>query len=355
MTNILADENIPYVEQAFATLGKVKTMPGRLVCNADLLHTDILLVRSITQVNAELLKGSAVKFVASATSGINHIDLGYLKQKNIGFSHALGSNAISVAQYVTAGICHWSQLSNKPLDQISLGIIGYGHVGKQLEKLAIQLGINCVLNDPPLSETGQSGLQDIKSAMACDVVSLHVPYSQQGKHATDHLINNDNIQSLQPNALFINTSRGGVVEEKALLAYKFKHPQFQIILDVWENEPSINLEMLSQTLLATAHIAGYSFDGKLRGTEMIYQACCQFFNITPQWSTNKFDFDGNQPYDFKFNKYQDTRTSILKAYDIIQDSNQLMNILTNHNLKKEEHFDCLRKHYSIRREWINLV
>ncbi|MBL4661711.1 MAG: 4-phosphoerythronate dehydrogenase [Alcanivoracaceae bacterium] len=348
---IIADENIPFVKQAFASLGEVVTWPGRLICQADSHDADVLLVRSITLVNADLLKDTAIKFVASATSGINHIDEKYLQQNNIAFAHALGSNAISVAQYVMAGICYWSLQKQKPLSQLSIGIIGYGSVGIQVANLCNQFGIRSILNDPPLSDAGQKGLKDIESALACDIVSLHVPLTLKGKHATKHLINAKNITELKPGGLFLNASRGEVVHEKALLSRKLQDNDLSIILDVWQNEPNINAEMLAQTLIATPHIAGYSLDGKIRGTEMIYHACCKFFNIIPQWSIDDVDFGNNLPYEFEQTKHQDIRISVLAAYNISEDSKKLKKMLKNTGLMNGHYFDGLRKNYPVRREW----
>jgi len=348
---ILADENIPYVGQAFDSLGQVKTIPGRLICNADLINTDILLVRSITQVNAELLKNTNIKFIASATSGIDHIHLNPINQKNIGFAHAKGSNALSVAQYVISGICYWSLLNNKSLSQLSLGIIGYGNVGKLLKKMAIQLGINCVINDPPLTDLGQKGLQELKSVLNSDIVSIHVPLKKYGKYPTNHLINCKNIIHLNPNGLFINTSRGGVVDENALIILKKNYPNFQIILDVWENEPNLNLEILSKTLLGTAHIAGYSIDGKLYGTEMIYHACCKFFKLKPKWNKEEVQVVDYPAFHLRTSNQNDILSSILQAYDILQDSKSLKKLLQHANINPIDYFDKLRKNYPIRRDW----
>ncbi len=351
---IIADENIPFVSQAFAHLGEVTTLAGRSIDHSSIQNADILLVRSITQINAKLLDNTKVKFVASATSGINHVDSKYLKQNNIAFAHALGSNAISVAQYVVAGICHWSLLNNKPLEQLSIGIIGYGHVGKQLAKICQKLGINCISNDPPLAESGQSHLhlESLNTALACDIVSLHVPLTTEGKYPTAYLINQRNVSKLKSDGLFINAARGGVVDESALLSHQKKHPEFSIILDTWENEPNINTNLIEQTLIATPHIAGYSFDGKIRGTQMIYQACCEFLGKKPQWDEDMVNLDDNLPYHISQLEQKDIRLAILAAYNIIDEDKLLRLILAKSDSTKAEYFDFLRKNYPIKREWI---
>ena len=153
MLKITADENIPYVVPAFATLGTVTTLAGRTIKQADLIETDLLLVRSVTTINQQLLAGTAVKFVATATSGTNHIDLGYLKQRGIAFADAHGSNAMSVAQYVISAVSYWSMQQNKSFNQISIGIIGCGHVGSRLKHCCELFGIKVLTCDPPLAES----------------------------------------------------------------------------------------------------------------------------------------------------------------------------------------------------------
>ncbi len=349
---IIADENIPFVSQVFTHLGDVTTVPGRSICHSSIKDADILLVRSITPINAGLLNNTKIRFVASATSGVNHVDREYLKQNHISFAHALGSNAVSVAQYVTAGICHWSLQNHKPLKQLSIGIIGYGNVGSQLEKICQKLGIRRVLNDPPLAKLGQSHLESLNTALACDIVSLHVPLTTHGKYPTNNLINQQNVSKLRPDGLFINAARGGVVEESALLSHQAKHPKFSIILDTWENEPNINTNLMKRTLIATPHIAGYSFDGKIKGTQMIYQACCEFLGKKPLWDKDIVNLDDNIPCRISQLEQTDIRLAILTAYNIIEEDKRLRLILSQPELVIPEYFDTLRKNYPIRREWV---
>ncbi|VAW33441.1 Erythronate-4-phosphate dehydrogenase, partial [hydrothermal vent metagenome] len=320
-----------------------------------LKDAQILLVRSVTQVDHNLLHDTAIKFVASATSGINHIDLTCLKNQGITFAYAAGSNANSVAQYVVAGICYWSLQQQKPLDQLTIGIVGYGNVGKKVQQLCSKLHIKSIINDPPLAakttSKHQRDFHSLKDTLACDIISLHVPLVLTGQYATKYLINTPQIQQLQSDTLFINTSRGEVVNEAALLSRKLDYNDISIILDVWNNEPDINLQMLAQTLIATPHIAGYSLDGKISGTQMIYQACCQFLNVKARWSASNMDCSITQPYDCNQTKQQDIRLAILAAYNIASDSTQLKKLLTSPTVATSKYFDDLRKHYPTRREW----
>ena len=292
--NITADENIPYVKEAFSALGNVNTINGRSISSADLQKTDILLVRSVTPVNKSLLENTAVKFVASATAGFNHIDLDYLNAQNIGFARAPGSNAISAAEYVFAGICLWTLKEQKTLSDLSIGIIGCGNVGSRVKRLCEAAGLKCVINDPPLEKTKRSDFifSPIEDALACDIVTLHTPLAHDGEHPTFRLMNKKYIHQLKPETLFINASRGEVVQEPALLSRMNHLNDLTLILDVWENEPKINLQMLEHTLLGTPHIAGYSIDGKVRGTEMIYQAVRNFLDKKPTWSAQQIEFGG---------------------------------------------------------------
>ena len=363
MYNIIADENIPFVTEAFSTLGNVTTCSGRNLTAGDVKDADILLVRSVTEVNKALLKGSKIKFIASATAGLNHIDLNYLKKQNIAFANAPGSNAISAAEYVISGICHWSLLNNKPLDNLSLGIIGFGNVGSRVQQYAQALGIECIANDPPLEDAGKKGLHLLNEILKCDIITLHVPLtisgtisggSEKQKHPTLKLLGKAEINALKPGCLLINAARGGVIHEHALLERIHASNDITLILDVWENEPNINLQLLQATLIGTPHIAGYSLDGKIRGTEMIYQACCNFLHKKPAWSVAELDLPNGNLNDI--DQTQEIRQQIISAYDITTDDQRLKQLLDGKqqmsNLKAPgEYFDQLRKNYPVRREF----
>jgi len=355
--NITADENIPYVKEAFSSLGTVATMNGRDINQQHLQQTDILLVRSITNVNKSLLENTPVKFVASATAGFNHIDLEYLASQRIGFARAPGSNAISAAEYVFAGICLWSSKENKTLSDLSIGIIGCGNVGSRVKRLCEAAGLSCVINDPPLEEKKKHkhNFSTIDEALNCDIVTLHTPLSYDGDHPTFRLINQKRINQLQKQTLFINAARGEVLEELALLSRMDQHNDLTLILDVWENEPKINTKMLKHTLIGTPHIAGYSIDGKIRGTEMIYQAVCDYLNTAPKWTTENVNFGPDPKSEILLTTEKDIRNDILKAYDITSDDRNLRTILANPTLADGKHFDSLRKNYPPRREYSTLT
>ena len=355
MIKITGDENIPFVRRAFASLGEVTVLPGRAISNADLIDSDVLLVRSVTAVNQQLLAGTAVKFVATATSGTNHIDRNYLQQCGIGFADAHGSNALSVTQYVLSAISFWSLNINKPFHQLSIGIIGCGQVGSRLKHCCELLGMQVLICDPPLAETtadeDQTQWSDMAAVLNCDVISIHVPLSLNGKHATANLLNQQRIEQIKPGSLLINTSRGEVIDEDALLARQLRPADLNLVLDVWQHEPDINLALLAHTLIGTAHIAGYSFDGKIRGTEMIYHACCRFLQREPTWSVDDIDLADNPAPKIKLTTNEQLPKALLVAYNIAADSQRLKQLLTN-NKSPNQYFDHLRKHYPIRREWL---
>lgn len=346
---IAADENIPLVKEAFATLGEVVCKSGREICTQDLHDTDILLVRSVTEVNEALLAGTPVKFVASATAGFNHVDVAYLQSQDIGFARAPGSNALSAAEYVIAALCYWSLQSGQSLKGLSLGIIGCGQVGSRVAKLANALGLVCIKNDPPLQEKGGQGYQSLEAALACDIVTLHVPLEYYGTHPTFELIDEAAVRSLAANTVFINASRGEVVQESVLLRRLQSEADLTVILDVWLNEPSISQSLLELVFLATPHIAGYSYDGKIRGTEMIYKACAEFIGSALVWNSplSPPDYEVNREHQYRHELQQ----SVLRAYDIKADDERLRKIMSSSIENPAEYFDYLRKSYPIRREY----
>lgn len=340
MLTITLDENIPYAAEAFNTLGQTHLMAGRTIRNADLQKTDVLVVRSVTKVNAQLLAGTPVRFVATATAGFDHIDLDYLREQGIGFARAPGCNAVSAAEYVLTAISHWSSLRDKPLQGRSIGIIGHGNVGSRVRQLCEAQGLCCVVNDPPLQAQGYSGLHSLEAALACDIVTLHVPFTRDGEHPTFRLLDAARIVRLRPGTLLLNTARGGVVEESALLTRLQTHADLDVVLDTWENEPAISLTMLQYTLLGTPHIAGYSLDGKVRGTAMVYRACCEFLQVESRWESSLTPTE---------------HPDILPAYDIRTDDRRLKALLYDKDLDVAHYFDQLRKTYPVRREFSGLV
>ena len=210
----------------------------------------------------------------SATSGIDHIDTKYLKKNNIIFVHAPGSNARSVAEYVLSSLFAIAEYENFDISKKTVGIIGYGQVGSKVKYFLESVGTKCLLNDPPLAEQESTeSYQELEQILKADIITLHVPLTTGGQYPTSQLINESFLDKLKPNVILINTSRGEVVDESALLSFKATNPDATLILDVWCNEPEININLLKQCFIGTPHIAGYSYDGKLRQLKFLQKLC----------------------------------------------------------------------------------
>lgn len=354
---IVADENIPLVKECFSSAGEVLTVHGRKITPEILKDADALLVRSITKVRRDLLEGTNVKFVGTATIGFEHVDLDYLAGENIGFASAPGSNANSVAEYVVSALLNLADKYKFDIAEKSIGIVGVGNVGSRVEKKAEALGMKVVLNDPPLKrQSGDEKYRPIEEIFDCSIVTLHVPLVSEGIDKTYHLADEKFFKSLKPGAIFINTSRGRVADtpalKKAVTAGKIK----ACVLDVWENEPNIDIELVSLVDFGTAHIAGYSYDGKVAGMIMIYDAFCRFFDIEPKFRIEDFL---PAPQIERIIIGKDEKNPLLSAvnmlYDIKKDDQTLRQIIKEPAEKRGAYFDTLRRNYHTRREFQNTV
>jgi len=351
---IIADENIPYAKEAFADLGQVTTLPGRQMKNSDLLGCDCLLVRSVTKVNKQLLENTPVKFVASATIGTDHIDLEYLQQQKIGFSNAPGCNAESASEYMINALFELSEKKGFKPFELTAGIIGHGNVGSRVKKKLDTLGIKTLVNDPPLQDAGDDSVNYVSLQTIlheCNFITCHVPLTTGGKYPTYHLINKSVLNELAENTVLFNAARGPVIDNQALSTLLNERSDLTIFLDTWEGEPVINQTLLKQVDFATPHIAGYSVEGKLRGTQMIMQAAGEFFNKETSWSMCDYL---PQKLDIKITQSNSDSlwAELFKAhYSIQQDHNKLVALakLPRDQLAKE--FDLLRKNYPTRYEY----
>ena len=285
---IIADINIPCVKEIFNEFGEIDLIPGREISNKMIKDADVLLVRSVTKVNKELLSDSKVRFVGTATIGFDHIDIEYLKTNNIFFASAPGSNADSVAEYIISGLLNLSKKFNFNLKDKKVGIIGIGNVGSRVKKRLDILGVECLLNDPPKErETKNRIYLPLKRVLEIsDIITVHVPLNKTGIDATYHLINDSFISMMKNNSILFNTSRGKIMDETVIR--KNRNKLLALVLDVWETEPEVNIETLEMTDIATPHIAGYSYDGKVRGTEMLYHDLCVFLNKEEKWDKSEF-------------------------------------------------------------------
>jgi len=353
---IIVDENIHSAQEVFGRLAELIVLPGRSITAKVVKKADALVIRSVTKVNEELLAGSPVKFVGTATIGFDHIDLDYLQSQGIRFASAAGSNANAVAEYVVAALLESAEVRGKTLEGSSIAIVGVGHVGSQVLRKVEALGMQIFLNDPPkYRETGDPRFLPLRDALAkADFVSLHVPLQREGTDATYHMVNSKFFSALKPGAVLLNTSRGDVVEEEALRraldAGKISHG----VLDVWRGEPRINEDLVKETFLATPHIAGYSAEGKITATAMIYDAFCQWLNrsVPVPWN-DKLPLPRVSQIDLTELQGDDEtllRHIVRQVYDIRKDDRALRETMKSSENRGAE-FDLLRDNYSLRREF----
>jgi len=355
---IIADANIPFVAECFSSIGDVTVVAGRDITPGVVVDADVLLVRSITPVSAELLAGSRVRFVATATIRFDHVDVDFLRRSNIGFTSAPGSNANSAAEYVVAALLEIAQRRNVELAGKSIGIIGAGNVGSKVAAKCAALGMNVRLNDPPLKrQTGDQRYLPLDELFTCDFITFHTPLTLEGQDKTYHLADEKFFKSLGPGCVFINASRGAVVDSEALKTAIGSEQLGGVVLDVWEDEPRIDAELLQMVDLGTPHIAGYSLDGKIAGMMMIYEAVCRNFSLQRKFVAADFLPDPAVPelrVDPDIASEQEAVSSAAKrVYCIKRDDTGLREMLNVQPKEMGAYFDSLRKNYPVRREFQN--
>ncbi len=283
---IAVDEKIPYWEQAFPPIGEVRLFSARKVRPSDLGDADAMVVRSVTRVDAGLLEGTRIRFVGTATIGMDHVDENYLRQRGIYFTNAAGSNANAVAEHIVAALLLLARRTEWSLAHKSLAVIGVGHVGSKVVHKAAFLGIRTVLCDPPLRDsTGDRKYLPFQDVLNADILTLHVPLTKEGPYPTWHMFDQTLLGRLAERQFLLNTSRGAVIDNRALKDTLRRNSIEGAVLDVWEGEPRIDYELLRMTDLGSPHIAGYSLDGKVEGTAMILEELCRFFGIPCTWDT----------------------------------------------------------------------
>lgn len=355
---IIADTNIPFVKECLSSIGEVTLISGRAVTPELVKDADILLVRSITKVNEELLAGSTVKFAATATIGTDHIDIDYLGRSGIGFSSAPGSNSNSVAEYIITALLALGKKHKFTLEGKSIGIVGVGNVGSKVATKAAALGMRVVLNDPPLKrQTGDDKYRGLDEIYQCDFVTMHTPLTVEGEDETFHLVDEDFLASLKENCFFFNSSRGGVVDTAALKKALDSKVIAGAVLDVWENEPNIDNELLLKVDLSTPHIAGYSYDGKVAGMIMIYEAACKHFGLEVKHCIADF-LPAPEISEITIDPTSADQQTIIhdavqSIYVINRDDFNTREILIVDADARGKWFDDLRKDYPVRREFQN--
>ncbi len=281
MIRIVADDKIPFLKGALEKFAEVVYLPGKQINNEVLKKADALLIRTRTKCTESQLRGTNVKFIGTATIGFDHIDTGYCENNNITWTNSPGCNSSSVQQYITAALLKLARDNKYDLSNKAIGIVGVGNVGAKVEKIATILGMTILRNDPPRARSeGESNFVMLDSLLKdADIITVHVPLNYVGQDKTHHLFDEMCFEKVKKGAWFINSSRGEVVDTDALKKNIESGKLGGAILDVWENEPDIDLELMTNSFIATPHIAGYSTDGKANGTAMVVNNLCRFFDI----------------------------------------------------------------------------
>ncbi|MHA6493382.1 4-phosphoerythronate dehydrogenase PdxB [Pseudomonas borbori] len=351
---IVADENIPLLDEFFGGLGEIRRLPGRAIDRAAVADAELLLVRSVTRVDRALLAGSPVSFVGTCTIGTDHLDLDFFQQRGIGWASAPGCNARGVVDYVLGSLLVLAEQRGIDLASRTYGVVGAGQVGGRLVAVLRGLGWRVMVCDPPRQEAEGGDFVSLEQLLAeCDVVSLHTPLDASGAYPTHHLFNAARLAQLKTGAWLINASRGAVVDNSALLVLLGHRSDLQVVLDVWEGEPLVNAELADRCVIATPHIAGYSLDGKLRGTAQIYQALCRHLGRAETRSLENLMPAAWLPalkLDAAAEPAWALATVCRAVYDPRRDDADLRRSLQGDEASCRAAFDRLRKHYPMRRE-----
>ncbi|MFK7702664.1 4-phosphoerythronate dehydrogenase PdxB [Pseudomonas caspiana] len=350
---IVADENIPLLDAFFAAFGEIRRLPGRSIDRAAVADADILLVRSVTPVTRELLEGSPVRFVGTCTIGTDHLDLEHFQQAGIQWSSAPGCNARGVVDYVLGSLLTLAEIEGVDLAQRTYGVVGAGQVGGRLIKVLKALGWNVLVCDPPRQAVEGGDFVSLEEILQrCDVISLHTPLDKSGEHPTWHLLDQTRLQQLKHGSWLINASRGPVVDNAALHDTLLDREDLQAVLDVWEGEPRVNTELADLCVIGTPHIAGYSLDGRQRGTAQIYQALCAFLGQEARISLVDLlpkPWLAEVTLDERTDPVWALNTLCRGVYDPRRDDADFRRSLVG-SISQPVAFDLLRKNYPPRRE-----
>jgi erythronate-4-phosphate dehydrogenase len=350
---ILVDENMPYARELFSRTGEVVAVPGRPLPEAELRDASALMVRSVTPVNAALLADTPVKFVGTATAGTDHVDQASLQAAGIGFSAAPGCNAIAVVEYVFSALLLLAERDGFALRDRTVGIVGVGNVGSRLQARLEAWGVKTLLCDPPRADRGDTGpFHTLETLVAqADILTFHTPLNKEGRYKSWHLVDAALLMALRPDTILINACRGPVVDNAALLEVLKMRGDLRVVLDVWEPEPDLSLDLLARVDIATAHIAGYTLEGKARGTTQVFEAWSAFIGQPQQVALESL----LPPPEFSsITLHGELDQATLKrlahlVYDVRRDDAPLRKAAD-----QPGEFDRLRRQYEERREWSSL-
>lgn len=364
MFNILSEEKILFAGEAFKNLGNVTLCKGNRLTAKDLKHIDILLIRSGTRVDHALLDGTPVQFVASATVGTDHVNKAYLRANDIPFYHAPGCNAEAVVEYVIAALLNVSAAKSERLAGKTVGIIGAGNIGGRLAKRLAALGMEILVNDPLLFGDAPDSRLPFRVVpldellASADIVTTHTPLTKSGEHATFHLLNERRLLEMKPGAWLVNASRGAVISHVDLKKVVQTGRLGAVILDVWEDEPSIDMELMDMVDIATPHIAGHSYEGKVNGTIQIYESFIQHYKMDSTWDAQRIlapsaedKLDLDVP-DVPVRTEDGLRALVDQMYDISADDLLFRKSMTMSADDRTAFFLRLRKEYPRRRSFL---
>ncbi|MBI5021678.1 MAG: 4-phosphoerythronate dehydrogenase PdxB [Ignavibacteriales bacterium] len=346
---VVIDDKIPFIKGVLEKYAEVVYLDGSHISRKDVMDADALIIRTRTKCNAKLLDGTKVKFIATATIGFDHIDTEYCSSKNISWTNAAGCNSSSVQQYFAAALIYLVEKYKLSMDDLTIGIVGVGNVGKKVASLCEALGMKVLLNDPPRErvENFETFVSLDRIVSESDIITFHVPLNYEGRDKTYHLVGDEFLSKLNENQFIINTSRGEVVKTESLKQVLRKQKIKGCILDVWENEPEIDSELLEMVDIGTPHIAGYSSEGKANGTAMSVNSFCSHFGFNlknwypeniPAPPVTIIDVDCEE-----FNIQEILGKLIRSTYNILEDDSKLR--------ASPGTFEKQRGEYPVRREF----
>lgn len=367
---IVCATNMPLVLEAFSTLGDARVLEGRNIAAADVRDARILAVRSTTRVGRELLEGSRVGFVGTATIGTDHLDIDYLEKAGIRWCYAPGCNANSVSEYLVAALLCIGQRHGMTLEGRTIGVIGVGNVGSRVVRKARALGMRVLMNDPPRARAEgaaggraapRAGLEPgpfvgIDQVLAeADILTVHVPLTKDGPDRTQHLIDRAFLHRARKGCVVVNAARGGIVVTDALIEALKTGLVSHAVLDTWEGEPLCRTDILELADIGTPHIAGHSFEGKVMGTVMVYREACRFLGVEPVWSHEPLMPPPLVPEIRAMAAGRSDeavlREVVRQVYDIEADDRRFRETAVHDEKHRAKEFDRLRRDYPERREF----
>jgi len=349
MIRIVADDKIPFLKGVLEPYAKITYLPGNQINRKAAMDSDVLLIRTRTRCNAELLEGTNVKYIGTATIGLDHIDTDYCEENNIRWINAPGCNSSSVRQYIAAALLRISSEYGFSLKDKTIGIVGVGNVGSKVQSLAGILGMKVILNDPPRArkEKKKSFVSLDNILNESDIITLHVPLNMEGRDKTFHLFESKTLGKIKKGTWLINSSRGEVVETEALKNALAEEKLAGAVIDVWEKEPEIDIPLMHAAFLATPHIAGYSADGKANGTSMIVRDLSQFFDLPlSRWFPEEITAPNEPQLTIDCNGKSEEeiiRKAVFHTYNIVEDDIRLR--------FDPSRFEKERENYPVRREF----